>query len=269
MYNFIAKLLNFIESSTDHTHTEIVIAEFIMRSVHQLPSMSIYQVADACHTSPATVSRFCKKFDNISFKELKEYARTYTEFNDSEVDYKKVEASINEDLVEDYFDNVAESLKETAELLQSKGLLNIAKKIYQAKKVSIFGVTFSHLLARNTQFKFLRLGKYATAYGNHENQITEAKSLTTNDLAIVISFSGETRFITQLVKVLIERNIPIVAITSNPDSFLARNSKEILQLSNRRIEAYKSPILEEVSMLAVINSIYLVYSALISSIENE
>ncbi|MCM3576248.1 MurR/RpiR family transcriptional regulator [Mesobacillus subterraneus] len=268
MYNFIAKLLNFIESSTDHTNSEIVIAEYILRNVHQLPGMSIYQVAEACHTSPATVSRFCKKFDNISFKELKEYARTYTEFNESEVDYEKVEASINEDLIEDYFDNVAESIKETAALLQSKELLNIAKKIHLAKKISIFGVTFSHLLARNTQFKFLRLGKYATAYGNHENQLTEAESLNSNDLAIVVSFSGETRFITRLVKKLRERNIPIAAITSNPDSFLAKNAEEILLLSNRRIEGYKSPIIEEVSMLTVINSIYLFYSAFISSIEN-
>ncbi|MEH7886679.1 MurR/RpiR family transcriptional regulator [Bacillus sp. JJ1609] len=267
MYNFIAKLLNFIESSTDHTNTEIVIAEFILRNVHQLPGMSIYQVAEACHTSPATVSRFCKKFDNISFKELKEYARTYTEFNDSEVDYQKVEASINEDIVKDYFENVAESLKETAAMLQSKELLNIARKIHLTKKISIFGVTFSHLLARNTQFKFLRLGKYSTAYGNHENQITEAESLSLSDLAIVVSFSGETRFITRLVKVLRDRNIPIVAITSNPDSFLAKNAEEILLLSNRRIEAYKSPIMEEVSMLTVINSIYLVYSAFLSSIE--
>lgn len=86
MYNFIAKLLNFIESSTDNTKTEIVIAEYILQNVNKIPEMSIYELADACHTSPATITRFCRKFENITYKELKEYARTYIEFNYSEVE---------------------------------------------------------------------------------------------------------------------------------------------------------------------------------------
>lgn len=36
---------------------------------------------------------------------------------------------------------------------------------------------------------------------NHENQISEAESLTPRDLAFDISFSDETRFIVQLVKI--------------------------------------------------------------------
>ncbi|HWO95914.1 MAG TPA: MurR/RpiR family transcriptional regulator [Bacillus sp. (in: firmicutes)] len=267
MYNFLAKLLNFIESSTDHTNSDIIIAEYILRNVHEIPNMSIYDVAEACHTSPATITRFCKRFENISFKELKEYARSFIEFNVSEVLFQKIEQNINEDLLHDYYEELQKSLMETSQLIHSKELLKVVRKIHAAKKISFFGVTFSHVIARNAQFKFMRLGKYSVAYSSHENQIIEAESLTPSDIAIVISFSGETRFIVQLVKILKERGIPIIAVTGDNQSFLAKNANDLILVSSRKLEYYKSPIIEEISMLSVINSIYLVYSIFLNSLE--
>jgi DNA-binding MurR/RpiR family transcriptional regulator len=267
MYNFIAKLLNFIESSTDHTKSEIVIAEYILKNVNDIPYMSIYQLAEACHTSPATITRFCRKFENITYKELKEYARTYIEFNYTEVDFQKLASKIDLDQVDQYFEKLQSSLNETKQLIHAKDILEVANQIHVAKKVSFFGVTFSHVLARNAQFKLLRLGKYATSYSNHENQVQEAESMTSEDLAIIFSFSGQTRFIVQLVKVLKKRGIPTVAITGNVDSFLAKNVTKIIPVSKQKISSYKSPILEEVNMQSVLNTIYLVYSNLLSSLE--
>ena len=267
MYNFLAKLLNFIESSTDHTKSEIIIAEYILRHVKDIPAMTIYELAEACHTSPATISRFCRRFDQISYKELKEYARTFIEFNTTEVDYEKLESKINLKQIDYYYEQLLKSLEETRHLIDPAETLKAVKHIHQSDKVSFFGVTFSNLIARNAQFKFIRLGKYTSVYSNHENQISEAETLTPNDLAVVISFSGETRFIIRLVKELTKKRIPILAITGNPDSFLAQHAKQIIQVSSSKLEPYKSPILEEINMLSVINSIYLVYSIFLSNIE--
>jgi DNA-binding MurR/RpiR family transcriptional regulator len=268
MYNFLAKLLNFIESSTDHTSSDIIIAEYILRNVRELSTMSIYDVAEACHTSPATITRFCKRFENISFKELKEHARSFVEFNVSEVLFQQMEQNIDDDFLDDYYKELQESLAETSQLIRPKELLQIARRIHEAKKISFFGVTFSHVIARNAQFKFMRLGKYSAAYSNHENQLTEAHSLTCADIAIVISFSGKTRFIVQLVKTLKERGIPIIAITGDTQSFLAQNSNDLIPVSNRKLEYYKSPLIEEISMLSVINSIYLMYSVFLNGLEH-
>ncbi|MEK5323391.1 MurR/RpiR family transcriptional regulator [Aeribacillus sp. FSL M8-0254] len=267
MYNFMAKLLNFIESSTDQTKSEIIIAEYILRNVEKIPKMSIYELAEACHTSPATITRFCQRFENITFKELKEYARSFIEFNDTEVDYQNLKTKFNIKQINEYYDELHASLKQTEQFLRSKEIIQVVHEINHSKKVAFFGVTFSHLIARNAQFKFIRLGKYATAYSNHENQISEAESLTPRDLAVVISFSGETRFIVQLVKVLKKRGIPIVAITGNEKGYLAQNAKQIIKVSSCKLESFKSPILEEINMLSVINSIYLVYSIVFKNSE--
>lgn len=56
MYNFMAKLLNFIESSTDQTKSEIIIAEYILRNVEKIPKMSIYELAkNVIHHLPCSL----------------------------------------------------------------------------------------------------------------------------------------------------------------------------------------------------------------------
>ncbi|NBJ69505.1 MULTISPECIES: MurR/RpiR family transcriptional regulator [Clostridia] len=260
MYNFMVKLLNFIESSTDHTKSEIIIAQFILRNVEKIPHMTIYKLAEACHTSPATITRFCKKFDHINFKELKERARTFIEYNTNEVMRGYTESKYNANKLTDYFDELQLSLYETKKLLSSKEVMIATHKIRQAVKISFFGVTYSHLLARNAQFKFTRLGKDATAYSDPENQIIEAKTMTANDVAVVISFSGETRFIVRLVRELNKNNIPIIAITGFPNSFLAENADQTICISSHKMDNFKSPVIEEINLLSAVNSIYLAYS---------
>ncbi|EOR25994.1 RpiR family transcriptional regulator [Niallia nealsonii AAU1] len=70
-----------------------------------------------------------------------------------------------------------------------------------------------------------------------------------------------------MVKVLKGQGIPIVAITGREDSFLARNAEEIILVSDKSDSDFKSPIIEEISMLSIINSIYLVYSLFLNSLE--
>jgi arabinose-5-phosphate isomerase len=48
--------------------------------------------------------------------------------------------------------------------------------------------------------------------------------MTTDDVVVAISHSGMTDELLRFIPFLIEENIPIIAITSNPESLLARNS---------------------------------------------
>ncbi|MFB1099984.1 MurR/RpiR family transcriptional regulator [Terribacillus sp. JSM ZJ617] len=258
MYNFFAKLQNFLEASTDHSTSDHTIAEYILRHVSEIPDMSIYELAEACHLSPATVSRFCRRFENISFKELKEHASEFNDFNLTEIFQRPETDSIAG--IPNYFQQVKESLADTENLLQVYVLQQAAILMQEANKLSFFGVTFSNVVAKNAQIKFMRLGKHTASYSNHENQITEANTMIPDDLAIVISSSGDTRFIIKLTKELSRNEVPILAITSNPNSYLGQHAKIIIQVSGQKMEGYKSPILEEINLQAAVNMLYLHYS---------
>ncbi|QHA36464.1 SIS domain-containing protein [Rossellomorea marisflavi] len=259
MYNFFAKLQNFLESSSDHSTSDHTIAEYILRNLSAIPSMTIYQLASACHLSPATVSRFCRKFENITFKELKEQASEFIDFNRNEIQSRSLPSSL--EAVRTYFEELTSSLEETEALLNEQALQDAVELITKAEKLSFFGVTFSNVIARNAQIKFMRLGKYTASYGNHENQLIEAESLQPDDTAIVISFSGDTRFIVKLTKVLKKKKIPIIALTGNSAGHLAQMADVILRTSTEKLEAFKSPLIEEINLQVLINTLYMMYSA--------
>ena len=263
MYNFFAKLQNFIEASTDQSNSEVVIATYILKHVRTIPELSIYELAEACHTSPATVTRFCRKFDNVSYKELKEFAREFNDFNTTEVNQDQ---SLSMDF---YFEELHEALYETEKMMKADNLKQVVNTLHQGKKIAFFGVTFSHVLARNAQIKFMRLGKYTSAYGNHENQLNDAISLDREDVAVVISFSGETRFITRLIKVLKEQGNKIIAITGTTDAYLASQADYVIPVSKKKISQYKSPIIEEIVMQSAINVLYMAYSKLLEQKESK
>lgn len=258
MYNFFAKLQNFLEASTDHSTSDHTIAEYILRHVSEIPNMTIYELAEACHLSPATISRFCRRFESISFKELKEHTSEFNDFNRTEI-HQGPESDMIVGLP-DYFEQVKKSLAQTEKLLQEDILQQAAILMHDANKLSFFGVTFSNVVAKNAQIKFMRLGKHTASYSNHENQIIEANAMIPDDLAIVISSSGDTRFIVKLTKELSRNEVPILAITSNPSSYLGQHAKLIIQISGQKMDGYKSPILEEINLQAAVNMLYLHYS---------
>lgn len=258
MYNFFAKLQNFLEASTDHSTSDHTIAEYILRHVSEIPNMTIYELAEACHLSPATISRFCRRFESISFKELKEHASEFNDFNRTEI-HQGPESDMIVGLP-DYFEQVKKSLAQTEKLLQEDILQQAAILMHDANKLSFFGVTFSNVVAKNAQIKFMRLGKHTASYSNHENQIIEANAMIPDDLAIVISSSGDTRFIVKLTKELSRNEVPILAITSNPNSYLGQHAKLVIQISGQKMDGYKSPILEEINLQAAVNMLYLHYS---------
>lgn len=67
-----------------------------------------------------------------------------------------------------------------------------------------------------------------------QNEIFFNDILASNDsYAIIISYSGETYVLDEVVKILKEKNIPIIVITSIGDNTLSRNGDCVLRLCIR------------------------------------
>lgn len=253
------KLLNFIDSNEDPSAPEVLMADYILRNIERIPSMTIYELAESCHTSPATLSRFSRKLGNTSFKEFKESCLSVSEYKGKEINYNSINHVDEAIDIEKNFSRMIDSLIETKELMNSTDLTKTAKILKDSQKIAFFGTGYSYFLARNAHYKFTRLGKYCSAYSNFENQLKEAKSLTSKDVGFIISFSGETSFIIKLKKIMQRRNIKLITLTSEPHSHSAKGADVILQVSSIRNENFNSPVLQELAMISLINVIYLAF----------
>ena len=62
-------------------------------------------------------------------------------------------------------------------------------------------------------YKFMRINKYTTAYGDPHLQLTSAANLGKNDVAVAISWSGETKDTLMAARLAKESGAAVISIT--------------------------------------------------------
>ena len=70
MGDLIYRLLLFLNDSREET-LNYTIALTMIRNIREIPNMTINKLADMCYTSPAAISRFCRKLGYSSLSEFK------------------------------------------------------------------------------------------------------------------------------------------------------------------------------------------------------
>src|SRR5699024_8023985 len=119
------------------TPKEQQIATYIMQKKH-LKNMNITELANILNTSPATITRFCKKIDCANFDEMKINL----------VDESTQESIVNKDTIFDaihtYYTTVMDN---TNKLVNPQDIKETIEAIIYAKKIYIYGVGSSGLTA--------------------------------------------------------------------------------------------------------------------------
>lgn len=85
------------------------------------------------------------------------------------------------------------SITDTTRLLDMNQLAQAVKALCGAKRIDLYGVATSSVVAQDFYQKLIRIGKNCTAFADSHMQITSASSLGAGDAALAISYSGERR----------------------------------------------------------------------------
>ena len=265
MYSFFSNLKRCVEEITEYSSTDSYIAQFILHNHDKIPKMTIFDIAKECSTSAATVTRFCKRVNNSSFKELKEDVVVYNEFLEGEINHKSIdnnEIDMNSnEILENYFESVYKSFNETKKLINENKLVRADEWIYEAKSIYVFGSSFSNIVAKNLSEKFTRLDKTTYSFPTLKSQLLAIENMKNDDVAIIISFSGTTRHIKQIHTMLKEKNIRVIWITSQRET---NNSfKEIrLLVSPIKMDYFQTAIIQDHALNSVVDILYIYYAQL-------
>ena len=262
MYSFFSNLKRCVEEITEYSSTDNYIAQYILHNHEEIPKMTIFDIAKECNTSAATITRFCKRINNSSFKELKEDVVDYNKFLESEVNNKTVDkykmANNSNSILENYFDSLYKSFFETKKLVDENKLIKSVQWINEAKSIYVFGSSFSNIIAKNFSEKFTRLDKMAYSFPTLKSQILAIENMSKDDVAIIVSYSGTTRHIKQIHALLKEKNIRIIWITSQKET--SNSFKEIrLLISPLKLEQFQTAIIQDHALNSVVDMLYIYY----------
>lgn len=212
------------------TAREADIRDYILAHPGDVPAMSCRELGKATFSSASTVSRFCRKLGFESYPSFK--LRFSSELAAGRAtDTRDLQLSERENLVS-VFDKVNEleqqALVSTQTAVSMPKLLRLQRLLNEHRMIDFYAYDMNVLLAKYACSLFVHTGKTAVTYTESNEQVLHALSCPSSHLAILISHTGESRRLIELAKLLGQRHVKRIIITSGKDTSLGKIADEYL-----------------------------------------
>lgn len=246
---------------------ELNVAQYIIGHPKEVLTLSCSQLAKRTYTSASTVVRLCKRIGIKGFPEFKvQLASELNTFTKNSLHIKENRQIKPDDSLDSIIQMITDinidSLKEAKILLDDQVLERVVAAIDEAKIIDIYGVGASHFVALDANYKFLRVGKNSATYALSDQQYIQAQNSDEDHLAIIFSYSGQTKELLELAEILSKNGTMIVSVTSSTDNDLMRLADESIFVSARETIFRSAAISSRITMLNVIDVLYTAYSNL-------
>ena len=178
------------------TKAEKKVADFVLRNPRPVLFMSITDLADACQVGETSVYRFCRSMNMQGYQEFKmqlSLGMTETPEKENPPESNQMLGDTLKETAEKIMQSHLSALRETYCLLRQEDLEVFLERIEKAKRVFFFGIGDSLLIAQEACHKFASITGKAYCITDPHMQAIAASSMTQEDFAVMISYSGATK----------------------------------------------------------------------------
>lgn len=206
------------------TKVEKSIADLILLEPKAFIKRSMAEISYELKISQGSVNNFAKKFCPEGFSALKlQIAACPAEKLPVPFSIITPENSAKSAMRLKIEENIA-AYENTLRANSEEVLLGTVEYILGARRVDVYGVYHSGIVAKDLSFQLMRLGIAANFVEDTLMCSVSATMLDEKDLVIAITSSGRTKEIIDAAKIAKENGTPIIAVTSNKFSPLAQLS---------------------------------------------
>lgn len=180
------------EGFSTYTDTEKRLAEYILEHKDEVVNYSAQILGEKVNTSAAAVVRFSKKLGFKGYTALKvELAKDKSIDQVDFDDIIKEEDSVGIMLIKANAINI-KTIEQTYKLINPDVLEEVILQLIKCDAVYLFGVGGSGIVCDDFQNKLIRINKRSQYNKDPHIQLAAAAHITKNDVAIGISYSGNT-----------------------------------------------------------------------------
>ena len=232
--------------------SEAKVATYVLAHANDVIKMRIVDLAAQSEVSEPTVIRFCRALGFDGFQSFKlqlaqqlGLGSVYTQFA---VDDNDTVA----DLGNKVFDTTIGSLLTVRDELNPEVLEQAINTISNARRVEFYGFGASGSVAADAQHKFFRLQLSTAAYTDPHIQHMSAISLSTEDVVMAISQSGETQALLQSVNLAREAGAKVIGVAPQNTSLSHQCSIPIYVNMEEDLQSF-TPVSSRIAHLVVID----------------
>lgn len=245
------------EYEKSYTPTEQQIANYILEHPNDVLNYSSQMLGEITNTSAAAIIRFSKKIGYKGFSDLKmNLAKSDTTETPTDVDIIFNEKDDIATLVDKGCQFNMNTVLKTYQLINIEDLQQAIDLLCNASTIYLFGVGASSIIANDIQQKLMRIGKKVIYNNDLHVQMTFTQSMSEDDIAVIISYSGNTRGLVDITKILNTRNIKIISITQLNPNTISKNSTINLKVPHEEEELRIGAIASRISSFVLTDLLY-------------
>ena len=210
----------FLDHTPELTETDMIIYRIIVKNMNTVVYMRIRDLAKITYCSTASIQRFCQKFDCAGWSEFKTRLKLYV-----------ANKNLNQEYPTDLDSGeIVRSIMETDTPDGRQKIDEVAKMLLTRKQVLWIGQGTSKILAEFGAVNYSSFVNLSLLIQNPiDNPIVDFDETAADELCLIVcSVSGENHIIIKYIDNFIKHKIPVVAITNNVTSTIAKMSQYTL-----------------------------------------
>lgn len=213
-------------------NSEKQIIEFLYKHADSFDHITLDQMARESFSSNSSVLRFCKKLGFHGFKDFKLQLIRELSLTEQNLDFNLPFSP--DDSVKDIGIHLSQiiinGIKKTQHSLDLAQLEMAAYSIKKSHRVFLFGKGDSRICLENFKNKMIKLNQYFIIADEYQESSYTIGNINSNDLVIFCSYSAMQQDYISYLSVLKQHDVPIITLTSNISSDIAKASDIVLQL---------------------------------------
>jgi DNA-binding MurR/RpiR family transcriptional regulator len=221
---------------------------------------TISEYAERARTSGTTIIRFCRAIGLDGYPALR-IALAATAGHGAAGTWRSVSGDIGpEDDIATVVRKVghadARAVEETIGQIDFTVLAKVVDALISARRIDVYGVGASGLVALDLQQKLHRLGKIVYAWTDTHMALTSAAMLGAEDVVIGISYTGTTLDTIDPVRLAKANGALAVALTNHPRSALASLADLVLTTAARETTFRSGAMTSRIAQFTVIDCVF-------------
>lgn len=218
--------------------SERIIINYLLEKKIDVKNKTIKEISQETYTNPSSFIRVAKKLGYTGWNEFKEVFLEEIIYLDSH--FESIDANLSFNANDNYLVisnklgalNEA-TIKDTLALIEYKNLKKAVSILLSSIEIKLFANNANLLISQEFALKMNRIKQYVSISLTDGEQLFDAANMRDGTCAIIISYSGETSRVLEIVPILRKRKIPILAITSLGNNSLANLADCVLRITTR------------------------------------
>jgi len=240
------------------TPSERKVAEFIIKDPHSVVSLSVAELSKCSGGSQAAIIRLCKSMGVKGFKELMLQIAGDLQEDNQFHGYQDIRPGDSvATIVNNVSNNNIQSIRDTLKIIDIDKVTEAIEAIHHADRLYFYGIGASNLIAQDAQQKFMRINKTSISSMDPHLQLTSAVTLTKRDVAVGISYSGETEHVIASLRNAKQNGAVTISISKYGTTTLSSLADIPLYTSSTENEIRSGAMASRITQLNIIDILYL------------